>query len=322
LDENFNPISKEETSYATCNVSTTVYPNRNVTIKYLDSCSNSWKPISSVASSFTKNVRLYDNFDKGNSNGWIKTGAWNVVNGELNNSGVGNEQAKSVWNYWNGSSGENSNLEISVKLLSGNDVAIKILDDVNEYYLETNDSYGNVYLWLNGALKENAPITGIIPNQWNVWKIRQDESHLDFYINNTKLIGYYGVPLMNFGMVMMRTSNTKAVFDNVTIYSGSWQQAWICVSGATRLRTTYTPTISNWYYNYSSAEITNIHCGQIGDRCTLNSDCSSNFCNAGFCKCRRNIDCCSSLGGPCPTNARCSIGSCSCGVGSICPQIE
>jgi hypothetical protein len=252
LDEDFNPISKEETSYATCNVSTTVYPNRNVDLYYLDSCTNNWQPIGSVASSFAWG-RFYDKFDKDNNNWGINDGNWNIINGELNNSGIGYESIQTKWNFWNSSSDGNNNLEVSVKLLSGNNVSIRVFDAINEYYLQTNDSYNNIYLWVNGALKQNVALTGINSNQWNTWRIKQNESYMEFYLNGKKLIRYSGVPMMNFGRVMIETLNTKAAFDNVTVYDGSWSYHLDAICSMKKIRAAYIS--SDWYYNDTTSGI-------------------------------------------------------------------
>jgi hypothetical protein len=253
LDEDFNPIIKNTTKYDTCGVPIQVYPNRNVTIEYLDACTNSWKPIGSVASSLASISRFYDNFDKGDYNKWITTPTWNVTNGELNNTGTGDEMAQTKWNYWNGSAGDNSNLEISVKILSGSNISIKIFDSINDYYLQTNDSYNNLYLWVNGALKQNVALTGINPNQWNTWMIKQNESYIEFYLNDKELIRYSGVPLMNFGRVMIETLNTKAAFDNITAYDGSWSYHLDAICSMKKIKAEYVPT--DWYYNGTSSDI-------------------------------------------------------------------
>jgi uncharacterized protein YxjI len=255
LDEDFNPILKEKTKYETCGgPPTTVYPNRDVKIEYLDACTNSWVPIGSITSSFTDKYRFYDNFNDGDYKGWIVTGgAWSVANGELNSSGTGDEAIQTSWSYWNGSSNGNNNLEVSVKLISGNDVLIKVFDAFNEYYLQTNDTYNNLYLWVNGALKESVALTGINPNEWNTWRIKQNESYIEFYINDKKLIRHDGVPLMGNGRIQLRTLNTEAHFDNITTYDGSWSYYFGVACNVRKIRAVYMP--SDWYYNYTSAEI-------------------------------------------------------------------
>jgi hypothetical protein len=264
LDEDFNSISKKETSYVACNVSTTVYPNRNVTIEYLDACSNSWKSIGSVASSFAQN-RFYDNFDKDHNNWNINSGTWNITNGALNNSGIGYESIQTKWNFWNSSSNGNNNLEVSVNLSSGSNVSIRVFDAFDDYYLQTNDSYNNLYLWVNGALKASVTLTGIVPNQWNTWRIRQNNSYLEFYINNRKLIRFYNAPPIDFGRVQFRTFNTQAYFDNVTIYDGSWSYNFNIPCNVKKIKAAYTS--SDWYYNdtYSVIDIdpTSIPCKLI-----------------------------------------------------------
>ena len=253
LDEDFNSISKEETSYLTCNVSTKVYPNRNVTIEYLDTCNNSWVTLGSVASSFAGG-RFYDKFDKDRNNWYINNGTWNIANGELNNNGIGYESIQTKWNFWNSSSNGNNNLEVSVNLSSGGNLSIRIFDAINDYYLQTNDSYNNIYLWVNGALKQNVSLIGITPNQWNVWRIKQNDSYMEFYLNNKKLIVYNGVPTMGNGRIELRTHNTQAHFDNITAYDGSWSYNFGNMPcSVKKIRAAYIP--SDWYYNDSFADI-------------------------------------------------------------------
>lgn len=224
LDEDFNSISEGETSYQSCGVPITINPNRNVILQYLDACGG-LKPLSSVTSSFAQN-RFYDKFDKDITKWDTNDGNWNVANGELDNSGIGDESIQTKWNFWNSSSDGNNNLEVSVKL-SGSNVSIRIFDSINDYYLQTNDSYGHVYLWVNGALKQSASPIGIFPNRWNVWRIRQNDSYLEFYINDQKLFRYTGVPIMDSGRIMLRTLNSGAAFDNVISYSGSWSYNFV-----------------------------------------------------------------------------------------------
>ncbi len=254
LDEDFNPIIKNTTKYDTCGVPTQVYPNRNITIQYLDVCNNIWMSISSIESSLASIPRFYDNFDSGDYDKWITTSTWNVTNGELNNTGTGQEMAQTKWNYWNGTSGENNNLEASVKISSGSNVSIRIFDAINDYYLQTDDSYNNMYLWVNGALAQSVSLTGINPSQWNTWRIKQNESYMEFYLNNKKIIKYSGIPLMNFGRVMLRTLNTRAAFDNVTVYDGSWSYNFSNIPcSVKKIRAAYIS--SDWYYNDSFADI-------------------------------------------------------------------
>jgi len=168
-------------------------------------------------------------------------------------------------------------------------------------------------------------LAGINPSNWNIWEIKQSGSTIEVYINDQKWMDYNSAPIITNGRIQLRTSNpTIAFFDNVNVdgieyrKDGTWSYPWSCVSGTTELRATYNP--ANWYYNYTSAEITNLCCGCIGSSCTLNSDCLSNFCSAGICKCISDTDCCPFMGGPCSTKAKCSSGSCVCGpLGSFCP---
>jgi len=123
----------------------------------------------------------------------------------------------------------------------------------------------------------------------------------------------------------INSGSTWIYIDNVTISpaDASWSKTWSCVSGANKLRARYVPNTDpkDWYLKETSAEISIAPCcGCIGASCTLNSDCLSNFCSAGICKCNDDIDCCLILGGPCSTNAKCGFSGCVCGsLGSPCP---
>ncbi len=123
----------------------------------------------------------------------------------------------------------------------------------NEYYLQTDDSYNNLHLWVNGINVESVPLSGINPNEWNIWRLRQNETYLEVYMNNEKLMRYYGAPLMENGKLQLITSDTEARFDNVTIYDGSWSYDLGCICSMEKLRAVYIP--ADWYYNFTSSEI-------------------------------------------------------------------
>jgi hypothetical protein len=134
------------------------------------------------------------------------------------------------------------------------------------------------------------------------------------------------VPNITNGRIQLRTSNpTIALFDDINVdgiiykKDGSWSYPWSCVPGSNKLRATYNPT--NWFYMGTSSTIAIPCCGCIGATCKSDSDCLSNLCSSGICKCQSAMDCCSILGGPCSIKATCSVGSCSCSnsIGSFCP---
>ena len=165
---------------------------------------------------------LFSDFNNGTYAGWtVSSGSWTVPNGELSNSGTGDEDIGAGQTSWT------LNLVQSrVKILSGQDVSIDFLwDGAASYYrMQTWSAYQTLLLYKMqpGVMTQlvSAPLTGIVPSQWHTWRIAVLGGTIRLYIDGVQYIQYTDPSPYLTGKVRLRTLNTQVHFDDVLIGAG------------------------------------------------------------------------------------------------------